>query len=113
MHTIKLLLTYYLNISVQAANLSNGRIESSRKNRFGSENRIETFLPELECSTVYRPRLCRCLLVTTVQNAKRLNRSRCHLGYELVGFNEPCMGGGGSPSGKGRHAPDTHEVKVT
>ena len=88
--------------------------ESNRveKNRFGSENRIETFLPELECSTVYRPRLCRCLLVTTVQNAKRLNRSRCHLGYDLVGFNEPCMGGG-SPSGKGRHAPDTHEVKVT
>jgi len=31
-----------LNISVQAANLSDWRIES---------NRIETFLPELECST--------------------------------------------------------------
>jgi len=30
MHTIKLLLTYYLNISVQAANLSNCRIESIR-----------------------------------------------------------------------------------
>ena len=28
MHAIKLLLTYYLNISVQAANLSDGRIES-------------------------------------------------------------------------------------
>jgi len=51
MHTIKLLLTYYLNISVQAANLSGCRIESNRKNRFGSENRIETFLPELECSS--------------------------------------------------------------
>jgi len=25
--------------------------ESNRKNPFGSENRIETFLPELECST--------------------------------------------------------------
>jgi len=25
--------------------------ESNRKNRFGSENRIETFLPELECSS--------------------------------------------------------------
>ena len=42
MHTIKLLLTYYLNISVQAANLSDCRIESNRKNRFGSENRIES-----------------------------------------------------------------------
>jgi len=53
MHTIKLLLTYYLNISVQAANLSDCRIGSNRKNRFGSENRIELklFLPELECSS--------------------------------------------------------------
>ena len=30
MHTIKLLLTYYSNISVQAANLSDCRIESNR-----------------------------------------------------------------------------------
>ena len=30
MHTIKLLLTYYLNISVQAANLSDCRIEWNR-----------------------------------------------------------------------------------
>jgi len=30
MHTIKLLLTYYLNISVQAANLLDCRIESNR-----------------------------------------------------------------------------------
>jgi len=30
MHTIKLLLTYYLNIGVQAANLSDCRIESNR-----------------------------------------------------------------------------------
>ena len=42
---------YYLNITVQAANLSDWRIESNRKNRFGSENRIETFWPELECSS--------------------------------------------------------------
>ena len=47
---------YYLNISVEAANLLDWRIESNRKNRFGSENRIEsnrieTFLPELECSS--------------------------------------------------------------
>jgi len=34
---------YYLNISVEAAKLSGWRIES---------NRIETFLPELECSSV-------------------------------------------------------------
>ena len=41
MHTIKLLLTYYLNIGVQAANLSDIRLP----------NRIETFLTELECSS--------------------------------------------------------------
>jgi len=46
---------YYLNISVEAANLSNWQIESNRKKidsvaRIES-NRIETFLPELECST--------------------------------------------------------------
>jgi len=54
MHTITLLLTYYLNISVQAAYLSDCRIESNSKNRFGSENRIESklFLPELECSNL-------------------------------------------------------------
>jgi len=38
MHTIKLLLTYYLNISVQTANLSDCRIES---------NRIETFFARI------------------------------------------------------------------
>jgi len=45
---------YYLNVSVEAANLSNWRIESNQKNRFGSENRIESklFLPELECSSL-------------------------------------------------------------
>ena len=56
MHTIKLILTYYLNISVQAANLSDCRIESNRKKidsvaRIESK-RIETFLPELECSNI-------------------------------------------------------------
>ena len=52
--TIKLLLTYYLNISVQAANIYQ-IAESNRKNRFGSQNRIESklFLSELECSTVH------------------------------------------------------------
>jgi len=41
-----------LNISVQVANLSDCRIE---KNRFGSENRIQSklFLPESQCSTTY------------------------------------------------------------
>ena len=33
---------YYLNISVEAANLSDWRIESNRKNRQGSENRMES-----------------------------------------------------------------------
>ena len=41
---------YYLNISVEVANLSEGESNRIEKNRFGSENRIETFLPELECS---------------------------------------------------------------
>jgi len=45
---------YYLNISVEAANLSDWRIESNQKidsvARIES-NRIETFLPELECSS--------------------------------------------------------------
>jgi len=44
---------FYLNISVEAANLSDWRLESNRKNRFGNENRIETFLPELECCIIY------------------------------------------------------------
>ena len=46
----KLLLTYYLNISVQAANLSHCRIESKK---IYSVARIESklFLPELECSS--------------------------------------------------------------
>jgi len=53
MHTIKLLLTYYLNISVQAANLSDCQIESKKIDSVAriQSNRIETFLPELECST--------------------------------------------------------------
>ena len=41
MHTIKLLLTYDLNISVQAANLSDCRIESNRK-KIDSVARIES-----------------------------------------------------------------------
>ena len=55
MHTIKILLvTYYLDISVQAANLSDCRNES-KKNRFSTENRIKSkfFLPELECSRIH------------------------------------------------------------
>jgi len=43
MHTMKIFLTYYLNVSVQAANLSDCRIES------------KLFLPELECCTARRP----------------------------------------------------------
>ena len=35
---------YYLNISVEAANLSDWWIESNRKNQFGSENQIESKL---------------------------------------------------------------------
>ena len=41
MHTIKLLQTYYLNISVQAANLSDCPIESNRK-KIDSVARIES-----------------------------------------------------------------------
>ena len=42
MHAIKLLLTYYLNISVQAANLSDCRIESNRIEKIDSVARIES-----------------------------------------------------------------------
>ena len=53
MHTIKkypVLLTYYLNICVQAANLSDCRIESKK---IDSVAKIESkvFLPELKCFT--------------------------------------------------------------
>ena len=51
MHTIKLLLTYYLNISVQAANSSDCRIESKRKKIDPvakiESNRIETFIARI------------------------------------------------------------------
>ena len=71
MHTIKLLLTYYLNISVQAANLSDCRIESNRKNRFGSENRIESnrnfFCSELECLYLSRRRPTQTLLIMPME----------------------------------------------
>ena len=55
MHTVKLLLTYYLNISVQAANIyqiaESNRIEKIDSVARIESNRIETFLPELECSS--------------------------------------------------------------
>jgi len=53
MHTVKLLLTYYLNISAEAANLSDCRIESKKIESVAriELNRIETFWPELECSS--------------------------------------------------------------
>jgi len=51
MHTIKITPNLILNISVQAANLSDCRIEQKK---IDSVARIESklFLPELECSTV-------------------------------------------------------------
>jgi len=49
MHTIKLLLTYYLNISVQAANLLYCRIESKKIDSAArvESNGIETFLARI------------------------------------------------------------------
>ena len=47
----KLLLTYYLNISVQVANLSDCRIESNRKIDLVARIESKLFLPELECSS--------------------------------------------------------------
>jgi len=47
MHTIKLLLTYYLNISVQAANLSDCRIEKIDSVARIESNRIETFFARI------------------------------------------------------------------
>jgi len=55
MHTVKLLLTYYLNISVQAAYIyqiaESYRIEKIDSVARIESNRIETFLSELECSS--------------------------------------------------------------
>jgi len=72
---------------LQAANLSDWRIESNRKNRFDSENRIESnrnfFLPELECSTAgSRPTACsrclrRCGHYCRVNNPSLLITMRC------------------------------------
>ena len=44
---------YYLNISVEAANVSDWRIESKKIDPVAriESNLIETYLPELECST--------------------------------------------------------------
>ena len=56
MHTIKILLTYCLNISVAYKRQTYQIAESNRIEKIDSvvkieSNRIETFLPELECST--------------------------------------------------------------
>jgi len=63
MHTVKLLLTYYLNISVQAANIY----------QTAESNRIETFLPKLECSS---SRICyvtlRCICLFSQPDVTRL-----------------------------------------
>jgi len=83
MHTIKLLVTYYLNISVQAANLLDCRIESNRKNRFGSENRIESklFWPELGCSNrqLFYTVIGRILCVQSRSVARSVGLSICLL----------------------------------
>ena len=49
---------FYLNISVQAANLSYWRIEKIDSVARIESNRIETFLPELECSSPCLLRIC-------------------------------------------------------
>ena len=45
MHTIKSLLTYYLSISIS--------VYMRQIYQIAESNRIETFFPELECSTLY------------------------------------------------------------
>ena len=66
MHTIKLLLTYYLNISVQIA-------ESNRKNRFGSESRVESnqnfFCPNWNALYVSRDVSSVCLAIARLHCA--------------------------------------------
>jgi len=49
MHTVKLLVTYYLNISIQAANLSDCRIE-----KIDSVARIESKLFFARIGMLYR-----------------------------------------------------------
>ena len=82
MHTIKLLLTYYLNISVQAANYQIA--ESNRIEKIYSVARIEsnrTFLPELECSTIQLVwRVCCCGSggqLTTVPSVFQIQNLSC------------------------------------
>jgi len=64
MHTIKItpnLLFEYQCTSGKFIRLPN------RKNRFGSENRIKTFLPELECSSLHK-----CRQIRTNSNTLRV-----------------------------------------
>jgi len=73
----KLLLTYYSNISVQAANLSQCRIESNRKNRFGSEDRIETFSARI--GMLYTAGTCGSPIVVVTMATIQSTCSRRHV----------------------------------
>ena len=73
----KLLLTYYSNISVQAANLSQCRIESNRKNRFGSEDRIETFFARI--GMLYTAGTCGSPIVVVTMATIQSTCSRRHV----------------------------------
>jgi len=57
---------YYLNIVVEAANLSDWRIEPNRKNLFGSENRIESklFCPNWNALSYRRDHFRQAVLLT-------------------------------------------------
>jgi len=63
---------YYLNISVQSANLSDCRIESNGKNRFGSENRIESKLFRPNWNARLLVRLCLPRLASQLRRAAGL-----------------------------------------
>ena len=63
---------YYLNISVQSANLSDCRFESNGKNRFGSENRIESKLFRPNWNARLLVRLCLPRLASQLRRAAGL-----------------------------------------
>jgi len=67
---------YYLNISVEAAKLSDWRIES---------NRIKTFLPELECSTWNSSRVS--LITISARMLNKYGEFWTNRSYEVVGYS--------------------------
>ena len=52
--------------------------ESNKKNQFSSENRIETFLPELECSSTYMKKIQQCHQTISNKEERKVATRNCH-----------------------------------